>query len=182
MMGMEIAVREVLDPSLPFTYGDRVALLRATLPSRLAWAAAALREPPRPLALSQAEIVALEAMMSELVGTPVEVRSVVGVGRAAAVFYHHRRWGPDPVIPIAVPLMSLPIYRDAIRGLMGEQMGLDWEDYEPMKWNRRVDVAIDALLRVAPGRLRVLEVAFCLLGTAHLQSDPSGIAFLRRFQ
>lgn len=164
-----------------FTYADRVELLRAALPDRLAWASAVLQEhPPRPITLPPAEIVALEALISRLAESPAEVQAILGVGRAVAVAYH-RRWGLDPVIPLALPLLRIPLYRSSIRAVMDSQMWIHW-NWDGEKFQSRVEAVMNALLRTAPGRLTIPEAAFCLLGTVHLLSDPTGYAFLRRFR
>lgn len=166
-----------------FTYADRVELLRAALPDRLAWTTAILEaHPPRPATMSPAEMVALEALVAQLAEGPMEVRAVLGVGRAAAVAYHRRSWGLDPVIPIAFPLLRFPLYRSAIQNLIRSQIMAQWAHYEWREFRSLVEKAADALLRTAPGRLTIPEAAFCLLGTVHLLSDPTGYAFLRRFR
>jgi hypothetical protein len=45
-----------------------------------------------------------------------------------------------------------------------------------------VQNAVEALLKTAPGRLTVAELAFALLGTLHRLADPTGIRWGRMLE
>lgn len=157
-------------------YGHRVALLRASVPERIAWRAGVLaRHPPRPIRLSLPDQAALEAVMAGLAGSPIRARILAAVGRAAAVGYE--RYRADPVVTIAFPLLTHPLYRGAVRRLMQDIWAWAADGYRAFE--KDVDAAVEALLRTAPGRLTVPELAFALLGTLHRLADPAGSRWAR---
>jgi hypothetical protein len=160
------------------TYGHRAILLRASVPERMAWCSAVLAEhPPRPIRLSPLDQAALEAVLGEAVGPVRNVRVVAAVGRAAAVGYERVFVEADPVVTIALPLLGVPRYRDAVRRLLRD----DWR-WSRETWALVVRDAAEELLRTAPGRLTVPELAFTLLGTMHRLADPTGIRWGRMLE
>ena len=157
------------------THGHRVVLLRASIPERIAWCSAVLAEhPPRPIRLSPLDQAALEAVLGEAVGPVRNVRVLAGVGRAAAVAYERAFVEADPVATIAFPLLAVPRYRDALGRLLRD----DWR-WSQETWALVVRDAAEELLRTAPGRLTVAELAFALLGTLHRLADPIGVRWGR---
>jgi len=87
-----------------------------------------------------------------------------------AVAYERAFVEVDPVVTIAFPLLAVPRYRDALGRLLRD----DWR-WSQETWTLVVQDAIKELLRTAPGRLTVEELAFALLGTLHRLADPTGV-------
>jgi len=157
------------------TYGHRAVLLHSSVPERMAWCSAVLSvHPPRPVRLSPLDQAALEVVLADLAGEPLTAWPIAAVGRAMAVGY--RRPCGDPVATIAFPLLSMPLYREAMRSLLRDRWRWEggWEQFP-----RDVHEAVEALLKAAPGRLTVPELAFALLGTLHRLADHPGTRWAR---
>jgi hypothetical protein len=159
------------------TYGHRAILLRSGTAERMAWCSAVLAEhPPRALRLSPLDQAALEAVLADLAGEPLTAWPIAAVGRAAAIGYRRTEC---PVVTIAFPLLPLPEYRKAIARLLQDTWR--WSDGSVL-FPRDVHQAAEALIRAAPNRLTIPELAFALLGTLHRLADPTGIRWGRMLE
>jgi hypothetical protein len=159
------------------TYGHRAILLRSSVPERMAWCSAILaKHPPRPIRLSPLDQAALEAVLADLAGEPLTAWPIAAVGRAAAVGYRRTEC---PVVTIAFPLLSHPLYLDGMRRLLRDRWRLEGGR---SLFQMDVQNAVEALLKTAPGRLTVAELAFALLGTLHRLADPTGIRWGRMLE
>jgi len=123
----------------------------------------------------------LEILLTSLLGPVQDVWAVGKVGRVITVEYNPRPLRVDPATTIACPILGLPgeRYEQALRLLLYDPHSMD-----PKTREARVMDVIHEILRSAPGRLIVPELAFAVLGTLRRLAGPDGtrwVSMLRQW-